>query len=113
VRHAHGHDDVVNCLTGCSGVRFVLQKRCVGGVNVTMEIVGRQGGQVVLLRLHPSSAFLSAVRTISGLPPRSVSNDACCIDADPSRNSSMKLAKCLAVDELARASSRERGGRLP
>lgn len=30
VRDAHGHDDVVNCLTGCSGVRFVLQKRCVG-----------------------------------------------------------------------------------
>jgi hypothetical protein len=53
------------------------------------------------------------VRTISGLPPRSVRDGACCIDAEPSRKSSMKLPRDRAVDELARYSSRERGGRLP
>jgi hypothetical protein len=48
---AYGRDDVVNCLAGCSGVRFILQERCVGGIGVTVEAVGRQCGQAVLLRL--------------------------------------------------------------
>jgi hypothetical protein len=52
------------------------------------------------------------VTTLSGLPLRFAIDDACCIAVDP-RNSSMKLARCWAVDELARASSRERGRRLP
>ena len=62
---------------------------------------------------HCASCSLSAVRTMSGLPPRLVSDAACCIDAFASRNSSMKLARLRAVDALARASSRERGGRVP
>ena len=48
---AYGRDDVVNCLAGCGGVGFVVQKRCVGGVDVAVEAVSRQRGEVVLLRL--------------------------------------------------------------
>jgi hypothetical protein len=54
----------------------------------------------------------SAVRTISGLPSRLVRADACCIDVFATPYSSTELARLLAVDEVARASSRERGGRV-
>jgi hypothetical protein len=103
---AYGGDDIVSCLAGCGGVRFVVDKRCVGGVNVTVETVGRQCRQVVLLRLPFVVVPLSAVTTMSGLPLRSVRDAACCIDADPSTASSMKLPRWRAVEALARASSR-------
>jgi hypothetical protein len=48
---------------------------------------------------------------MSGFPLREVKEDACCIDLDPSRNSSMNLARWRAVEEFAssgrRAHSRE------
>jgi len=52
---------------------------------------------------------------MSGFPLREVKEDACCIDLDPSRNSSMKLARWRAVEEFGssggRAHSRETCGR--
>jgi hypothetical protein len=86
---AYGRDDIVNCLAGCGGVRFVVQKRCVGGVDAAVEAVDRQCGQVAIYR----RCFLTAVRTMSGLPSRLVSDEACSIDADPSIDSSMRLPR--------------------
>ena len=48
---AHRGDDIVNCLDSYGGVGLVAYERIMGGVRVTVETVGRQGGQVVLLRL--------------------------------------------------------------
>jgi len=110
---AYGRNDVVNCLAGCGGVGFVVQKRCVGGVDVAVEAVGRQRSEVVLLRLP----FIVGV-SIGGEDDKRLTVEVgqgrrWCTEADPSTDSSMKLARCRAVEELARASSRERGGRLP
>jgi hypothetical protein len=115
VRTCVGGDDIVSGGAGCGGVGFVVDERLVrGGLGDTVDTVGRQRGQVVLRQLPFRVVWpVSAVRTISGLPPRSVRDDACCIDAEPSRKSSMKLPRDRAVDELARYSSRERGCRLP
>jgi hypothetical protein len=44
---------------------------------------------------------------------RLVRADACCIDVFATPYSPTKLARWLAVEELARASSRKRDGRLP
>ena len=64
---------------------------------------------------HFASCPVSAVRTMSGFPLREAKEDACCIDLDPSRNSSMNLAGWRAVEEFAssgrRAHSRETCGR--
>src|SRR5215213_4583190 len=49
---------------------------------------------------HFASCPVSAVRTMSGFPLRLVKEDACCIDLDLSRNSSMKLARWRAVEEF-------------
>ena len=94
---------------GCGGVGFVVDERLVrGGLGDTVDTVGRQRGQVVLRQLPFRVVWpVSAVRTISGLPLRSVKDAASCIDADP-ENSSMKLPRWRAVEELARASSRDR-----
>jgi hypothetical protein len=47
-----GRDDAVNCLAGCGRVGFVVDERFVGGgLGDAMGTVGRQCGQVVLLRL--------------------------------------------------------------
>jgi len=43
---------------------------------------------------------------MSGFPLREVKEDACCIDLDPSRNSSMKLARWRAVEEFASSGRR-------
>ena len=48
---ADGGDDVADGLAGGSGVGFVVEERFVGGVSVSVETVGGQGGQVVLLGL--------------------------------------------------------------
>ena len=86
----------------------------MGGVNVTVETVGRQCGQVVLLGLP----LIIVVSLVSGDDDQRLTVEvgqgrACCIAAFASTNSSMKLPRWRAVDELARASSREHGGRLP
>src|SRR5215207_4563058 len=101
LRAPYRRHDVVDCLAGCGGVGFVVEKRLVDSVAICS-----------CADLCFASFPVSAVRTISGLPLRLVRADACCIDVFATPYSSTKLARWLAVEELARASSRERGGRV-
>jgi hypothetical protein len=39
----YGDNDVVNSLASCGGLRLVFQELRVGGVNVTVQDIGRQG----------------------------------------------------------------------
>src|SRR6478735_2765790 len=67
------------------------------------------------LDCHSGSDWASsAVTTMSGLLPRVVRADACCMDVFASaRYSLMELAMLRAVEALAFASSRVCGGRVP
>jgi hypothetical protein len=111
-----GRDNVVNCLDCWGGVGLVVDERFVGGgVGDTLESVGRHRGLALcsFAGCHCASWQVTAVTTMSGLALRFAIDDACWIAVDPSTDSSMKLARWWAVDELARTSSRECGGRLP
>jgi hypothetical protein len=106
--------DATTSLAGCGGVGLVLGERLVGsGLGDTWRLLVESFAIWSCGDCHFASCPVSAVRTMSGLLSRLVKEDACCIDLDPSRNSSSQLARWRAVEELARASSRERGGRLP
>ena len=113
MRGAYRDDDIADCLGGYGSVGFVVEKRLVGSVRVPVETVGRQCGHLVLLRLP----LIVGDSLVCGEDDQRLAVEAgqgrrLCDDLEPSRNSSMKLARCRAVEELARASSRERGGRV-
>ena len=109
---AHGGDDVMNCLAG-GGVGLVLMSESSVAFACRWRLLVDSVAMWSCFDCHCSSVFSSsAVRTISGLPLRLVRADACCIDVFATAYSSTELARCRAVEELARASSRERGGRV-
>ena len=92
---ADGGDDVADGLAGCGGVGLVVEERFVGGVGVTVETVGRQGGQLVLLGL-PLVVVVALVGgeddqrlTVAGWSATTPAASPC----SPATNSSMKLAE--------------------
>ena len=98
-------DNVVNCLDCCGGVGFVVDERFVGWWR------WRHGRRVLVdsaawpyapSPVAVASCPVTAVTTMSGLPLRFAIDDACWIAVDPSTDSSMKLLRWWAVDELAR-----------
>lgn len=105
LRVAYCRDHVMNCLAGCGGVRSRSDPWVASPCRWRLFV--NNVARWSCFDCRSSAPFLSAVRTISGLPLRSVKDAASCIDADP-ENSSMKLPRWRAVEELARASSRDR-----